>query len=230
MRGFTGAGGLLLATAAVMLAPPAFAGDDGKAGHDEASDAKPAVKEEKPAKTKQPDPAPASRPDGVRFRGGFLIEGGAVLVPSGPTGGAASLVVPTLHLGVQINHILGVYYENHPLFALLASSSDITVGIMDLNTFVASATLLHTIELGGGGGFDVFALAGCGGDATSAGCGAGVEVLPGLHAKAAVHLGGWAGRDSHRSAFSLQAAFHASFDPSGGAILLPLFGFGGEWF
>lgn len=230
MRRWCGLVGLSWIAGSLLIAQPAAAEEGGEGAKEQPRKENAAEKGEKDAKPKPPAPASTSRPDGVRLRGGFLVEGGGVLVPSGPTGGAASLVIPTLHLGVQINHILGVYYENHPLFALLVGASDITVGLMDLNTFVASATLLHTIELGGGGGFDVYALAGCGGDATSAGCGAGVEVLPGLHAKAAVHLGGWGGRDAHRTAFSLQAAFHASFDPSGGAILLPLFGFGGEWF
>lgn len=43
--------------------------------------------------------------DGVRFRGGIALEGGALIVP-GATLGA---IGPIGHLGVQINNLIGVY-------------------------------------------------------------------------------------------------------------------------
>jgi hypothetical protein len=175
------------------------------------------------------------RPDQVRLRGGFSLEGAAVIIPGSSSGGAVSAVVPALHLGVQINHLLGVYYENHPLLMLLVGTGSgggsLAVGFADLNNFIASVTLFDTLELGGGGGFDFYALAGCGANSSGAGCGAGTVVTPGLHGKAAVHLGGWSGTQANRSGFSIQLSFHASIDPSGaGVIMLPMAGIGGEWF
>lgn len=176
-------------------------------------------------------PTKSGRPDKVRFRGGFLFEGGGVFIPGSTIkGGAASAVLPSLHLGIQVNHLLGFYYENRPMFMLLTGSDpsgggSISVGFGDHNILLASLTLLHTFELAAGGGVDFYALAGCGASATELGCGAGTLVTPGVHGKFAIHIPGWAGKNPGRSGFSIQASFHASIDPgSGSALLLPMGG------
>jgi hypothetical protein len=176
------------------------------------------------------------RPDKARFRGGFVFEGGGVIIPDSIlTGGAASAVVPTLHLGVQINHLFGVYYQNRPLLALMVGaegdSGGVAVGFSDHNVAMASFTLFHTLELAAGAGFDFYALAGCASDGDAAGCGAGTVVTPGVEGKVAAHLGGWSGDDPGRAGFTISAALHTSIDPaSGGVIMMPLGGLGAEWF
>ena len=53
-----------------------------------------------------PPPPPSEPPDGARFRGGVSLEGGALIVPDAINVGLAGVQA---QLGVQINHLIGLY-------------------------------------------------------------------------------------------------------------------------
>ena len=59
--------------------------------------------------------------DGVRFRGGFSLNGGIFILPDLPdaVGGAGGLAV---RLGVQINHIFSVYYQGSPMVGVITGN------------------------------------------------------------------------------------------------------------
>jgi hypothetical protein len=100
-------------------------------------------------------PLPPPPRDGVRFRGGVALEGGALIVPGIFSVGIAGVQGT---MGVQINNLVGVYAV--PSFDIVFGS----VGGLNLGAaFMVDFTLLDdAITVGGGPDVDLFAAFGGG--------------------------------------------------------------------
>ncbi len=110
--------------------------------------------------------------DGVRFRGGIALEGGALL----PNGVSLGAIGPQGQIGVQINHLVGVYAV--PAFDILfgpAGGVDFTFAVM------ADFTILND-QLTVGAGLDSGVYAALGSSGTSAAGAAGAQYGARLHA------------------------------------------------
>lgn len=131
-------------------------------------------------------------PDGARFRGAVSGEGGAIVVPDAVTLGLAGVQA---QLGVQINHLVGVY---------AVPQIDVVFGEVGGLHFAAAAVVDFTIidEISVGVGPEIGVFAGIGGNEN------GVAAAGGELYGARLHLGfqpAW-GRgedDIRRKAFSI---------------------------
>jgi hypothetical protein len=115
--------------------------------------------------------AEAPEPDGVRFRGGIALEGGALM----PSGIALGAIGPRGELGVQINNFIGVYFV--PGFDILFGPAG------GLNLFAAALVDFTILDdrLTLGVGPDVGAFVAFGASGTSAAAAAGADKGARLH-------------------------------------------------
>jgi hypothetical protein len=101
-----------------------------------------------------PPPGPAGRVDGARFRGGVSLTGGAEFIPGGYSYTARRFGVDG-RLGVQINHLFGIYAAPHLAFGRATEG-----GLSAINgTFslpvMGEVTLADTFFIGAGFGYSV---------------------------------------------------------------------------
>lgn len=83
--------------------------------------------------------------DGARFRGGAAAKGGALIIPS--SGDAGGVVGAEGHLGVQVNHLVGIYAV--PQLALIFGAGG--GGGAELGAAVlADFTFDHRFQIGAG--------------------------------------------------------------------------------
>ena len=96
-------------------------------------------------------PAAEGEKDGMRFRGGIAATAGPVLGSdfSGFLGGVDG------HLGMQINHLIGVYAVPHLSFGSITAGAASGITGFFSGTVVADATLADRIFVGGGAGYGV---------------------------------------------------------------------------
>ncbi len=98
-------------------------------------------------------------PDGVRFRGGVSLEGGAIVVPDAFTVGVAGVQG---QMGVQINNMIGVYAV--PAFDIVFGS----VGGVNLSAaLIVDFTFFDMLTVGAGPDVGVFGAIGTGDGALS---------------------------------------------------------------
>jgi hypothetical protein len=174
--------------------------------------------------------------DGVRARGGFSVNGGALFLPNtslGPAFGFAG------RIGIQINHYFGIVYQNTPIVTFtpqantsagLMSSAGFKAGFADYNSFMAMLTLGHFFDLGAGPSVDFLAVAN--GSATllsGSTLASSSGVSPGVHGRIAFNIGGLSGNGPRRSGFAIGFDPHVMFTSQGVAGSLTI-GFGAEWY
>ncbi|AUX29801.1 MULTISPECIES: hypothetical protein [Sorangium] len=194
----------------------------------------PAEPEEKTQDKEHGDKEPEDEErDGVRLRYGSTLGGGVIKAPTG-TGGVFAW---TGRLGLQINHLFGIYYQNTPMLTLTPESTDnsagFEAGFIDYNSLLASFTLFHVLDFGAGPSMDYVAVASCSatlaGLESGAGCASTSDWYFGAHARGALILGGLSGDGPRRSGFALAAELHPVFLPEGTTFSFTL-GLGGEWY
>ncbi|WP_437999987.1 hypothetical protein WMF26_09035 [Sorangium sp. So ce185] len=194
----------------------------------------PAEPEEKEQDKEPGDKEPEDEDrDGVRLRYGSTLGGGIIKAPTG-TGGVFAW---TGRLGLQINHLFGIYYQNTPMLTLTPESTDnsagFDAGFIDYNSLLASFTLFHVLDFGAGPSMDYVAVASCGatlaGLESGAGCASTSDWYFGAHARGALILGGLSGDGPRRSGFALAAELHPVFMPEATTFTFTL-GLGGEWY
>jgi hypothetical protein len=98
-----------------------------------------------------PPPAAGEDKDGVRFRGGVSAVGGGMFLDdySGFLAGADG------HLGVQVNHLIGVYLVPHLTFGPVdVGPASSVIGLFSA-TAVVDFTLIDHIFVGAGAGYGV---------------------------------------------------------------------------
>lgn len=204
--------------------------------------------------TAAPPPTPADEAkkdeevkDGVRLRGGFSINGGAMFLPNlaSNIGPAASF---GLRLGVQFNHYFGLVYQNTPIVMGTAQppaqtgtglatseSASLKAGFADYNSLLAMLTLGNFFDIGAGPSLDFLAVANRTFTGSVANMGvtsttqssSGVEF--GAHGRVAFNIGGLNGNGPRRSGFAIGVDAHPLFTPAGLGLSLTA-GLGGEWY
>jgi hypothetical protein len=156
----------------------------------------------------------------VRLRGGFSFNGGVVFA-NGASGPAVSVAA---RLGVQFNHLFGLYYQATPMVTLVSGKDGVAAGFVEYNSLIANFTLAHMVDLGVGPSVDYMAVAGCGDE-----CTAGSRLAFGAHGRVAVNIGGLSGHGPRRSGFAIGVDVHPIFLPDGPIVSLTG-GIGGEWY
>jgi hypothetical protein len=185
--------------------------------------------------------------DGVRLRGGFSINGGAMFLPN-----TASSIGPAasfgLRLGVQFNHYFGLVYQNTPIVtgtaqppaqscptcAATSQSAGLKAGFADYNSFLAMLTLANFLDIGAGPSLDFLAVAN---KTFNAGLTSGVSSMTqsssgisfGAHGRLAFNIGGLNGNGPRRSGFAIGIDAHPLFTSDGLGMSLTA-GLGGEWY
>ncbi len=178
--------------------------------------------------------------DGVRARGGFSVNGGAMILPNATVGPAFGFAG---RLGIQINHYFGIVYQNTPIVTftpqystaggLLNSSAGFKAGFADYNSFMAMVTLGHFFDLGAGPSVDFLAVANGSAMFQGQSVTSSSGISPGGHARVAFNIGGLSGNGPRRSGFAIGGDFHAmhtSASPGsgwGGSLTI---GLGAEWY
>lgn len=174
---------------------------------------------------------PVQPVDGPRVRFGFEVFAGPLLAlgadsVGGAGGGAA-------RIGVQIDHLWGVYYQNSAWFGgLVAGNQNVAAGAIlatDMNSILGSVTLGHFFEIALGPSIDVFALAGCSTSATDTYCGSGTQAAFGIHSRLAFQLGTFRPRGPRRTGFSVGVEPHVMF-VSPWPIMPIMITLGADWF
>jgi hypothetical protein len=162
----------------------------------------------------------ASESEHARVRGGFSLNGGwAFGLAQGP------VISLALRLGMQVNRIFGVYYQQSPMIFLASNDTGIATGFLDLNSVLGSVTLADMVDLAAGPSLDYYAAGGC----STADCSAGSGWQLGVHGRIALALGGRDKDTGRRSGLSLGLDEHPIF--GGGSVLaLTTLGIGGEWY
>ncbi|MFT3772807.1 MAG: hypothetical protein QM820_46055 [Minicystis sp.] len=176
--------------------------------------------------------------DGVRARGGFSVNGGVLFLPNGDAPSAGPGFGFAGRIGIQINHYVGIVYQNTPIvtFTPRLSGSGINMstgfkaGFADYNSFLVMATLGHFFDIGAGPSVDFLAVANnsttiIGGSQTQSSSG----VHPGAHARIAFNIGGLSGNGPRRSGFAIGADAHPIFTGAGKGLSLTI-GVGAEWY
>lgn len=169
--------------------------------------------------------------DGPRVRFGFEVLGGPILAlgadsAGGAAGGAA-------RIGVQIDHLWGVYYQNTAWFGgFVAGTQDTAAGAIlatDMNSILGSVTLGHFFEIALGPSIDVFAAVGCSASAAGTYCGSGTQAAFGIHSRFAFQLGTFRPRGPRRTGFSIGVEPHLMF--VGPWPIMPIMvSLGADWF
>ena len=121
-----------------------------------------------------PSAAPETRQedgDDVRLRIGFNFNGGAIVTPGTVGGGGFAF-----RIGVQANHLLGVYYQVSPMvfagFSVGATSADAgAIGLFQ-NSLLASLTPVDLFEVAVGPSLDYAGIAAASVDTSGGGSGA----------------------------------------------------------
>jgi hypothetical protein len=140
--------------------------------------------------TQQPPPAPPTPRDHARFRGGFALEGGAIIAPGIITLGLAGAQG---QLGVQINNLVGIYVV--PGFDIcFGPLGGINIGSALMVDFTFASNFL---TVGVGPNVSFFAAIGLQPSGASASAGA----LYGGRVHLAVNLGGLGDDGVRRKAF-----------------------------
>ena len=107
----------------------------------------------------QPPPVapPKAEPDGVRFRGGISLGGGAFFggYTSGTSGFSAILGGLDGRLGIQINHYFGIYAQPHLSFGSVNDRGVKGLTGVFAASVIAELTLFHRLFVGVGGGAGV---------------------------------------------------------------------------
>jgi small nuclear ribonucleoprotein (snRNP)-like protein len=171
-----------------------------------------------PAETPPPEPPPAGQKlDAVRLRAGLGAGGGFAFVSSSAGSAVAPMVGFSGHIGVQVNHFFSVYYQNTGALPIASGATS----FFDYNSLLLDLTLGHVFDIGAGPSADVMMV--------SAGNASVTAVLPGMHARLALTLGGASGPGPRRSGFSVGLELHPTFGPGGVIFAMsPLVGY--EWF
>ena len=170
--------------------------------------------------------------DAVRARGGFGIGGGMLVTTA--DGFLGPVIALQARIGVQINHYFGILYANTPQVSLTLKDG-VNPGFVDWNTIMATLTLGHFFEIGGGPSFDYFNIARCSADASvvtgdSPLCTQASGFAFGTHERVAFLIGGLSGNGPRRSGFQIGIDAHQAFG-TGGLIPITLIGqIGAEWY
>lgn len=166
--------------------------------------------------------------DDFRLRIGFNFNGGAIVAPATVGGGGFAFRV-----GIQPNHLLGVYYQFMPLIFAGASvgttSASASAIAMAQNSVLVSLTPIDLFEIAAGPSVDyaglAFAEAGVGGTGTSGGAG----TFFGLATRAALHLGGKNEKTGRRTSFTIGLDPHFIFG-AGSTVIAITGGLGADWY
>jgi hypothetical protein len=161
-----------------------------------------------------------SETEHARVRGGFSLNGGGAFgLAQGP------VVSLALRLGVQVNRLFGVYYQQSPMIFLASNDNGVAAGFLDLNSVLGSVTLADMLDIAAGPSLDYYAAGGCG----SADCSAGSGWQLGVHGRLALNLGGRDKETGRRSGLSIGLDEHPMFG-AGSVLALTTLGIGGEWY
>lgn len=152
-------------------------------------------------------------------------------VSGGGFGGA------NVRIGAQINHLWSVYYQGAGLIGGYGLESrgetGVTVFAGWFNSFLGGVTVGHMLDIGFGPSIDSIAAlsasADTEGDLPSASAGALAGTGFGMHARAALLLGGWNPSGPRRKGFAIALDFHPTF-LDGRALLLTSLSLGREWY
>ena len=154
--------------------------------------------------------------DGTRVRGGLSAGGGFVYV----TSDTGSAIAPALgvagRVGVQINNLFAVYYQNMAAVPVGGGGT----GFFDYNAFMASVTGANVIDFGVGPSADVIMV--------SSGSTTKTAALFGLHSRLGFQFGGEP-KHERRQGFSLALDLHPTFGP-GGVLFTMGASAGYEWY
>jgi hypothetical protein len=166
--------------------------------------------------------------DGVRARGGFGIGGGMLVTTA--DGFVGPVIALQARIGVQINHYLGILYANTPQVSLTLQDG-VNPGFVDWNTIMATLTLGHFFELGGGASFDYYNIAQCNASIeTGAGCTQQSGFAFGAHERLAFLIGGLSGNGPRRSGFQIGVDAHQAFGTNGLIPITLIAQIGAEWY
>ncbi|APR75768.1 Hypothetical protein A7982_01114 [Minicystis rosea] len=175
--------------------------------------------------------------DGVRARGGFSVNGGALFLPNGNSPSAGPAFGFAGRIGVQINHYLGIVYQNTPIvtFTPRVSGSGVTAstgfkaGFADYNSFLVMGTFGHFFDIGIGPSIDFLAVQNSSVSISGSDSESSSGVSPGAHARIAFNIGGLSGNGPRRSGFAIGADAHPMFTGAGKGLSLTV-GVGSEWY
>jgi hypothetical protein len=171
-----------------------------------------------------PPPLPVER-DGVRLRGGFSLNGGVLYAP-GSDGALGPAISLSARLGVQVNHLFSVYYQNTPMLHFIHGPNGYAAGFNDYNSVLANFTLGHMFEIGAGPSVDYLAIGVMTNDLAF---GSATTVAPGAHGRLALLIGGLSGNGPRRSGFAIGVDVHPSF-AFGTVLLGATAGIGADWY
>jgi hypothetical protein len=172
----------------------------------------------------EPVREPAPR-DGVRLRGGFSLNGGVLFAP-GSDGAIGPAISLSARLGVQVNHLFSVYYQQTPMLHFIHGPNGYAAGFNDYNTVLANFTLGHMFEIGAGPSLDYLAI---GVVTNDLGVGSASTLAPGAHARLALLIGGLSGNGPRRSGFAIGVDVHPSF-AFDTVLLAATAGVGADWY
>lgn len=167
----------------------------------------------------------APEADDVRVRIGFNFNGGAIVAPATVGGGGFAF-----RLGVQANHLFGVYYQAMPMvfagFSVGSASAEAgAIGVFQ-NSLLASLTPIDLVEIGAGPSLDYAGIAAA---STESGSGTGGGLFFGLAGRAALHLGGRNKDSGRRTSFTIGFDPHLIFG-AGDPVISLTGGLGADWY
>ncbi len=169
--------------------------------------------------------------DGMRLRGGMSLNGGFMTAfePSNVLGGAVGIggtIGLAARLGIQFNHLLGLYYQASPQLGFYTVGTTGLVSASLFNSVLASLTFGDFFEVAAGPSIDVVGLFGCSLAAMECAQNGGMGL--GAHARLGIFVSGRSG--IRRTGFNIGVDLHPIFLFGGVILFTATAGIGVEWY